>query len=87
MIVQKSFFYARLPRGIKKEVIYSKKGKILKKKKEIVPSDVHDGNEGIGLVAGDTVFANYLFENGVMGKSKSYFLDFLFASKEYCGTF
>ena len=33
VIVQKSFFYARLPRGIKKEVIYSKKGKILRKKK------------------------------------------------------
>ena len=34
VIVQKSFFYARLPRGIKKGVIYSKKGKILKKKKK-----------------------------------------------------
>ena len=34
VIVQKSFFYARLPRGIKKGVIYSKKGKTLKKKKK-----------------------------------------------------
>ena len=34
VIVQKSFFYARLPRGIKKWVIYSKKGKIFKKKKK-----------------------------------------------------
>ena len=33
VIVQKSFFYARLPPGIKKGVIYSKKGKIFKKKK------------------------------------------------------
>ena len=36
VIVQKSFFYARLPRGIKKEVIYSKKGKIFKKKKDTI---------------------------------------------------
>ena len=34
VIGQKSFFYARLPRGIKKGVIYSKKGKIFKKKKK-----------------------------------------------------
>ena len=34
VIVQKSFFYARLPPGIKKGVIYSKKGKIFKKKKK-----------------------------------------------------
>ena len=34
VIGQKSFFYACLPRGIKKEVIYSKKGKILRKKKK-----------------------------------------------------
>ena len=34
VIVQKSFFYARLPPGIKKWVIYSKKGKIFKKKKK-----------------------------------------------------
>ena len=52
--------------------VKSVNAKILKKKREIVPSDVHDGNEGIGLVAGDTVFANYLFENGVMGMFESY---------------
>ena len=55
--------------GCEVQSVYAK---ILEKKKEIKRNDVRQGKEGIGLIAGDSIFANYLFENGVMGMFESY---------------
>lgn len=44
---------------------------VYKNGKPISKADVVEGNEGIGLLAGDEVHANYRFENGIQGSFDS----------------
>ena len=45
---------------------------VLSDGKSIVREDVIDGNEGLGLLAGDSINAMYRFSNGVMGHFSSH---------------
>ena len=55
--------------GCEVKTVYAK---ILEKKQEIKRNDVRQGKEGIGPIAGDSIFANYFFKNGVMCMFESY---------------
>ena len=46
-------------------------GTVLQSGRPIGLPDVHEGNENIGLVAGDQLFATYLFDHGVIGTISS----------------
>jgi predicted dehydrogenase len=45
-------------------------------------TDIIEGNEGLGLIAGDNIFAVYQFENGVIGTLESKKLDIMERSKQ-----
>lgn len=46
-------------------------GHITQDGREVTAADVHEGNEGIGLIAGNRLAAYYVFENGVTGHFES----------------
>ena len=46
-------------------------GTVLQSGRPVGLPDVHEGNENIGLVAGDQIFATYLFDHGVIGTFSS----------------
>ena len=50
-------------------------GHVMQQGREVVPSDAVEGAEGIGLVAGDSITAEYAFSNGVIGQYESMVAD------------
>ncbi|MFJ7669662.1 Gfo/Idh/MocA family protein [Lysinibacillus sp. NPDC097195] len=57
-------------------------GFISKKGVSINQNDFIDGNEGLGKIAGDNIFASYQFKNGIIGIIQSKKLDILERSEQ-----
>jgi predicted dehydrogenase len=46
---------------------------IMKEGRDANVRDIHDGDEGVGLIAGDSIVAHFAFHSGVMGEFESCF--------------
>ena len=50
-------------------------GHVTRDGRDVTPADVHEGAEGIGLIAGNGVFAHFAFANGVTATYESFASD------------
>ena len=46
---------------------------IMKEGRDVEVGDIHAGDEGVGLIAGDSIVGHFAFRSGVMGEFESFF--------------